>query len=784
MLNNIFSAVVNHPKKVILLCVIACAFLVYNIQYFRLDASSDTLLLENDTEIGFYDTVKEKYGSDNYLIITYSPNNSEELFSPKHINNIEQITAKLDEIKNISSISSITNVPLIGMGETQEISEEIEFTSIADGANLVKAKSLLTSSKLYKDLLVDSKATTTAIITTLDYSKYDKATYYAQQDQDVANIRSIISNYSNDAKMFIGGLPMIVSDSIGYVKDDLMSFGILVFLVISFIIWVLTRKIKWVILTSITCVVTIVSMAGLLGLLNFPVTVVSSNFISLLAIITVSLSIHLIVKYKETVKQDKSKLSSHGDVIAHTLTDKFKPCLYTALTTIVAFASLAISDIKPVVDFGYMMIMGTIIALVYNFTLFPAVLKLTNKTPVESDLRIISNFLNGLFNITHANKAITVGFALFITGLSFYGLSKVSVENRFIDYFKDSTEIYQGMSVIDNHLGGTTPLEVIITAPASHFEQEDEFFSDFAEGEEETSGQNNYWLNSVIKQQVDDIHAYLDNHPAIGKVLSLSTTLDILYTIEPELSSIKLQVIKGKISPEYASILFDPYISKDGNEIRFSLRIFESHKGLDRTQIINDIHNYLVNQQGINTEDIRITGMAVLYNNMLQSLYDSQIITIGFVFIAIFIMFMALFKSYKIALIGITPNMFAAGFILSFMGYANIPLDIMTISIAAICIGIAIDNTIHYVDRYRAEYKLTNDHQASAVKCQHTIATAILYTGLAVFAGFLVLVLSQFIPTVYFGILTGLSMIIALLANLVLLPIMMPLALKKHVSIE
>jgi predicted RND superfamily exporter protein len=437
-----------------------------------------------------------------------------------------------------------------------------------------------------------------------------------------------------------------------------------------------------------------------------------------------------------------------------------------------------------VVDFGYMMIMGTIIALVYNFTLFPAVLKLTNKTPVESDLRIISNFLNGLFNITHANKAITVGFALFITGLSFYGLSKVSVENRFIDYFKDSTEIYQGMSVIDNHLGGTTPLEVIITAPASHFEQEDEFFSDFAEGEEETSGQNNYWLNSVIKQQVDDIHAYLDNHPAIGKVLSLSTTLDILYTIEPELSSIKLQVIKGKISPEYASILFDPYISKDGNEIRFSLRIFESHKGLDRTQIINDIHNYLVNQQGINTEDIRITGMAVLYNNMLQSLYDSQIITIGFVFIAIFIMFMALFKSYKIALIGITPNMFAAGFILSFMGYANIPLDIMTISIAAICIGIAIDNTIHYVDRYRAEYKLTNDHQASAVKCQHTIATAILYTGLAVFAGFLVLVLSQFIPTVYFGILTGLSMIIALLANLVLLPIMMPLALKKHVSIE
>ena len=297
-----------------------------------------------------------------------------------------------------------------------------------------------------------------------------------------------------------------------------------------------------------------------------------------------------------------------------------------------------------------------------------------------------------------------------------------------------------------------------------------------------------FWFNSFGLNDAAVIHDYLDSLPETGKVLSVVTTIRMLESLNEgkPIDDFFLSILYKKLPEDIKQSLLAPYLSEDGNQLRFGIRVFESDPSLKREELIRKIRRYLVEETGLAEEQVHVTGMLVLYNNMLQSLFHSQIITLGAVFIAIMLMFIISFRSLGMALIAIIPNIVAAAQVLGLMGWLGISLDIMTITIAAIVIGIAVDNTIHYVHRFTREFSKDRDYWATVERCHNSIGRAMYYTAITIMLGFTILSLSSFVPTIYFGLLTGFSMLVALLADLTLLPLLIvtlkPLGSAKTVS--
>ena len=514
---------------------------------------------------------------------------------------------------------------------------------------------------------------------------------------------------------------------------------------------------------------------GFLGWMDWRVTVVSSNFISLLLIISISLTIHLIVRYQELYELDPSM--DKTDLVTLTIEQMLKPCFYTALTTIIAFASLSVSEIKPVIDFGKMMVAGIFFAFIFSFTLVPVAMLLftSDKGKESKDFSKGMTLVFSSFTQRYGNIVMLISVILF--SFSLYGISKLTVENRFIDYFKPTTEIYKGMELLDTKLGGTAPLDIVINAPENwkisdeeDFDNDFEFDDDF--GSDEDVAENGYWWNTISLDRLEEIHDYIDSLPEIGKVLSVASGIKVARELKDgeALSELDLALVKTMLPDDIKDNLLSSYISEDENQVRISARVIESAEGLNRNQLLSEISNTLESEFQLESDQFRLTGLAVLYNNMLQSLFDSQIGTIVIVFSIIFIMFLILFRSLYLSIIGIIPNLLAASVVLGSMGLFSVPLDIMTITVAAISVGMAVDNTIHYIHRFKKEFSRSNNYQVSMQNSHKTIGRAMFYTSLTIILGFLVFATSNFNPSVYFGFFVSLAMVMALLGALTLLP--------------
>ncbi len=817
---KLYDCTVLGSPRLTLLCIaiIFCAIISY-INQFRLDASSDTLLLENDTSLEYYRAISAAYESDDNLIITYTPKTP--LFTDGVIDDLKQLHYELASIKRVESITSLINVPLLESPPVNISDIEKEVVTLENPiAQHDLAQKEFLNSPLYRNLLISPDGKTTALMVQFKRdstwhkllkerndlrklaierelsAKENKSLVQAetqfnthskslqkQIDIDIEAVRAILNKHRDNATLYLGGVPMITSDSINFVRSDLATFGAGVFALLVLILTIIFNRPRWVFMAMTTCVIAGVSMVGLLGLINWPVTVVSSNFISLMLILTLSLLVHLIVRYRELLAKNPN--ANQRELLLATVQSKFIPSLYTALTTMVAFGSLVISNIRPIIDFGWMMVFGLTISMILAFTIFPAALALLKreKNVKENNIALaIPRFF------VHSDEShsgfIMISFCILII-LSIIGISKLTVENRFIDYYKSSTEIYQGMEMIDRQLGGTTPLEIIIDAPDSFFakddvteedvdsELDDLFDDEDMEGEAGITG-TSYWFNSFTLQQIANIHDYLDSLDETGKVLSLTTTLRMLKKLDSEIleDDFALALLYKRLPTEMKALLIDPYLSPDGNQLRFSIRVFESDPSLRREELLKKIRYHLTHELGLEDNQVKITGMLVLYNNMLQSLFQSQILTIGVVFVAILLMFIVLFRNPFMAIIALIPNLLSAAIVLGIMGWFRIPLDIMTITIAAICIGIAVDNTIHYVYRFSEEFGNCGNYWEAVRRSHETIGCAMYYTTITIALGFSILAFSNFIPTIYFGLLTGFSMIAALIANLTLLPVL------------
>ncbi|NQV68685.1 MAG: RND family transporter [Pseudohongiella sp.] len=804
-LAKLYSALVfGKPSLVIAILLVLVGFFGWQAQNFKLDASADSLLLEDDPDLEYSRQINNRYGIRESVTIAYTPEG--DLFSRPELTRLNNLRLELLEIDRVESVDSILNVPVFEDTPLTGISEDY-LTLMDEEIDLLSAREEIVHNPVFRNAVISPDGTTAGMLVSFTIDDISRSLLsrrtelrnkaraemltaeesqelrqveadYAEhsvlaadrQHANIATIRQTLDRYRDGAQIYLGGAPMIADDLVTFVQGDLSSFSFAVVILIIFALGLIFRKIRWVALPLACCAVAGIIMVGFLGLMDWRVTVVSSNFISLLLIITISLTVHLIVRYREL--RATRHFSNHDKLLRHSVLSMFRPCLYTALTTAVAFGSLIVSGILPIITFGWMMMMGVATALIVAFTLFPAILSSIKPDETQLSPNLSLNLTSGLAKITDTLHTKILYIYLLVVLFSGIGLAQLRVENSFIDYFRESTEIFQGMTLFDNKLGGTLSFDVVVDLPKLEEEFDNNFDDGFGFGDTDDSSDKAYWFTAPKMEMVKAIHQYLDNDPQTGKVLSFGAVIELAEQLNGNqpIDGLLWAVLYNRIPETLKATVLNPFVSIEDDQLRFNVRIIESAEDLNRNELLQRIEAGLQEEFGFEDEQVQLTGILVMYNNVLQSLFKSQILTLGVVMLAIMLMFLTLFRSFKIALICIIPNAIAAGFVLGIMGWLGIPLDIMTITIAAISVGIGVDNTIHYMHRFKREFPRFGNYRDTMFFCHNSIGRAMYFTSLTIVAGFSILALSNFIPTIVFGLLTSLAMLVALIGSLTLLP--------------
>ena len=728
MLSKLYkNLILSNPKSVFILLIITLISFGYFSKEFKLDASSDTLLIEGDPDLEYLREVTERYGAKDFLVLTYTP--KEPLTNNSSINNLLSLKFKLQSLSWVHSVITVLDVPLLNNSDKPLKDRLNNFVTLKDDdVDKIRGFNEILNSPVFRNFVISEDGKTTGIIVNIKkdevLSKLKdkkaienyKEKLKKQNHQNIIEIRKIIQNYKQDANIFLGGIPMIADDMMTFIKNDIVVFGVGVLLFIIATLWFVFRKLIWIIVPISSCFFSVLIMTGLLGILNWKVTVISSNFIALMLILTMAMNIHMSTRFLQIKK--KFPNFNNFEILNKTTGKMFWPILYTVLTTICAFLSLVFSEIKPIIDFGWMMTLGLVTSFIITFTLLPTLLNFISENKVELKDQKDSKVTSILGDIAINKKKIIFSTTIVIIFLSLFGISRLEVENSFINYFNKKTEIYKGMKLIDDKLGGTTPLDVIVKFGETE-KSNDNDEDDFEDWGDDDQNVEKYWFTRDKIDKIDKIHDYLDSLPAVGKVLSFASIIEVATQLNNNkpLGTLEMGVLYTKIPETIKKEIIDPYISIKDNEARISLRVKDSLPDLRRNDLINQINFDLQNKLNLKEEEFKLAGVLILFNNLLQSLFKSQILTLGFVMIGIFAMFLILFRNLKISILGVVPNFIAAFFILGIIGIMGIPLDMMTITIAAITIGIAVDNSIHYIYRFKEEYAELKDYKKTIKRC-------------------------------------------------------------------
>jgi predicted RND superfamily exporter protein len=806
VIGTLYAKAIRQP--VLMLAVIGglCIAAGFYAPRFSFDASSDTLVVEADPSLAYYRYLVEQFGADEFLVLTFKPLNFE-LFSLNALDQIVQLERALEALDGVEAVHSVLDAPLLDNQPRTSTGFPDRFVTLRDSdVDLRRARWEFAASPLFSEYLVSADATATALridlvpATEMDALRRERdrlrgLTERTREENNklggielkhlaarqqflheratlIREVRQIRDAYAKDATIHLGGVPMIAADMIAFVKNDMLLFGSSVLVVVAGMLYVFFRRLRWVALPIATSAVTVWLTIGWLGFVQRPATVVSSNFISLLAILTISIAIHLVVRYRELLVAEQQ--IDHVDRVLASMSSKFAPCLFTTLTTMVAFGSLLGSAIVPVEDFGAMMCVGVLIAFIVTFTFFPSVLVLIGRGEPSVTLGRPLRLIDTLSLVARRHRVGVLSTAVVTVIAAGIGIGLVSLDNRFIDYFDDDTDINRGMTYIDRQLGGTVPLEVIVSFPPyeGRITPADDFFF------EEEDFPERYWFTPDKLQILLRLHRFIESHPAVGKVISIAT-LELIgrgFNDGQPLNAVQMVAALGAFPPDQRAEVITPYASPGTGELRISVRTVETGPYYSRDALLADIELFASESLGLEPGRVRTSGMFVLFNDMLRQLFTSQATSLVYVILATLAMFLVLLRSPLLAFLGVFPNALAAGTIIGVMGYAAIPLDVMTITIAAISIGIGVDDSIHYLYRFRREFGSTSNAEDAVRRTHASIGRAMYFTSLTVISGFSILSFSNFVPTVYFGLLTALAMALALLANLTVLPSMLILA--------
>ena len=610
MLSHLYqNTIIKNPKSIFVILIIALLSFGFFSKDFRLDASSDTLLIKGDPDLKYLKEVTKRYGAKEFLILTYTPD--ERMISESSINNLLSIKYKIQSLDWVHSVVTLLDIPLLDNFDAPLQEKLKNFTTLKD-KNVDKERGFneILNSPIFRNFVISEDGKTSGIIIYIKKNQSLKQLQGINKEEienykdslkkknhkNILQIREIIKNYNNIAKIYLGGIPMIADDMMSFIKSDIIVFGLGVLLFIIATLWFVFKKLIWIIIPISSCFFSVVIMTGLLGLIGWKVTVISSNFIALMLLLTMAMNIHISTRFLQ-LRNDFPDLKNF-EIISMTTEKMFWPILYTVLTTVCAFLSLTFSGIKPIIDFGWMMTLGLITSFIITFTLLPTLLSFFSNNNIkikkDSDSKITSFFSKISIN----NKNIIFTFTALVIILSVVGISRLEVENSFINYFNKNTEIYKGMKLIDENLGGTTPLEVILKFPNKEKikTNKDDEFEDW--GDDENQNDAKYWFTKDKIERIKAVHNYLDNLSAVGKVLSFSSIIEVATQLNNNkpLGSLEMGVLYSKIPESIKKDIIDPYISIKDNEARISMRIIDSQDGLRRNDLINQINYDLENK--------------------------------------------------------------------------------------------------------------------------------------------------------------------------------------------
>ena len=805
-INSIYKKILEQPKLILFFLLILLSIAFYQGKKFQLDASADTLLIENDPDLNYLRSVNERYSSEDFFVVTYSP---KQTLNKSNINEFKKFVNEINNFKWVSKTISILNSPLFESSDKPLIEKikDIEYITSKD-VDFNKALKEIKNSPVYKKLIINDDASVFGIVvyikdnqeylsalklnknfldkkqknqlTSLDKIQFEKHSIYLEKlkkqrnkeyEDYNAEIRSHIVNYKSQSSINLSGIPMIVEDLINYVKKDIAIFGSGVFIFMLITLWIIFRDIKWVIFPLLSCLISIALMIGTLGYLNWKVTVISSNFISIMLVLTMEINIHYIQRYKQF--QNLYPKKTETQLTQLTSNGIFQSILYGVFITIIGFLSFIFCDIRPVIDFGYMMSVGLIISMLVTMILLPSLIIQFKPKIAKKNKTKDSKFFKNLANFAINQKLLIIFSSAAILLASFYGSSKITVENSFINYFNKNTEIYKGMKLIDEKLGGTTPLEIIVKFKETSSKKDSS--DDFFETSNSDEFKDSYWFTNFRTETITNVHKYLESLPEIGKVLSFYSVIQMGEKINAnkKLGSLEMAILYSKLPDDIKKNIVTPYISIENNEARFSVRVVDSNPNLNRKELLKKIQNHLEENLKISNDDFKVTGVFVLFNNQLQSLYKSQIQTLSFSYFGILVALFILFRSWKLSLIASAPDIVASMLILGSLGFLKIPLDMMTITIATIVMGIGTRAGIYYINRFKSEFAIHKDYKKTIIACHETVGRSIVIAALTIIFGFSILVLSNFNPTINFGILIGIAIFAALILSLTIMPLLL-----------
>ncbi|WP_176553559.1 efflux RND transporter permease subunit [Campylobacter helveticus] len=788
---------INHPKSTLLSTLLFCVFLSFFAFKLHIDASAESLLLEDDKDLKIFRELSKHYKSDNFLMLAFKPNDKNP-FSEESLKNLESLHQKLEGVRGVERVFSIINAPLLLSSENKDLKELMQNipSILSEDINQTKAQNEILTSPFYLNNIIAKDGKTTALIIYLkpdltyinlieardnakDENEKEHLRIQIKNHQEMQNalnkalleqIRSIMSAYEKDGKLYLGGVSMISDDMISYIKDDLVLYGIFLVFLLGFALWYFFRSFTLMILSLLICFISLSSASGLFALLNFPITVISSNYAPLMLIITLSVVVHLITHFIEISRLYPN--TTQKRLVLQTLLSKAKPSFFAIFTTMIGFFSLIFSQIEPIIKLGIMMSLGIALGLILAYLFLASalvLLKRKNFTQREFNLSFLLFCANA--SIRHRKLIYTLAFITII--LALIGIPKLKVENSFVNYFKDGSAIKEGLLVIDKDLGGTLPLDIIVRFKDNKKNElkESEVLDSFENEFESLAAKDTYWFDSKKTRIAKKVHQFLENKEFVGSVLSLNSLLMLGKNINEgkDLDDFALAFLNENLPENFKQDLLSPFVNITQNELKFSIRVIDSNPNLKRDTFLKSLKtelNELLKDEGV---EVQITGIMLLYNNMLQSLFSSQFDTLAFVVLAIFVLFVLIFRSFKIATIAIVCNLIPLSLVFAFMGFLNIPLDLMSITIAAIAIGIGVDDILHYIYRFKEELKCASVKKA-VLNSHLFIGTALYYTTISIVLGFSVMMSSNFIPTIYFGILTTLVMILLLFGSLFLLP--------------
>lgn len=544
-----------HPKSTFFGTLFLCIFLSFFAFKLDIDASAESLLLENDPDLKTFREISKNYKNDNFLLLAFKPYD-EKPFSKQNLAKLTKLHQALEQAPLVERVFSIINAPLLQSSQNTDLKKLLDNIPniTSKDINLTKAQNEIINSPFYKNNIISKDAKITGLIIYLQtdevYNKLIEKRDLTQDETEKNQIRLAIKEHQNKQKvitkhsldtikniikdyqiqgdaLYLGGVSMIADDMINYIKSDLLIYGVLLVFLLGLALYYFFRSYFFVFLALFICFISLSAASGLFTLLKFQITVISSNYVALLLIITLSIVVHLITHFIQiSTRYTKASIQN---LVLQTLLAKAKPSLYAIITTMIGFLSLIFSHIEPIIKLGMMMSIGIVLALILSYLFLASILVLT-KPKISHKKEIRLNFL--IFcaktSLDSKKRYIIYGICIFVIILALFGISKLRVENSFVNYFKDSSDIKKGLLVIDKNLGGTLPLEVIVEFKKNTNNQNTNDTLDSFENEfDNLAKEDTYWFDSEKIRIAQKVHNFLEKQEFVGSVLSLNSLLSL-----------------------------------------------------------------------------------------------------------------------------------------------------------------------------------------------------------------------------------------------------------------